>query len=312
MLKMLITEPVIPIERKGRDVRFVGGTEGGTEMLWVRAHDGADWSDWRAIPLTTQANAAPQLSISDASLSVGENVAASTLFTYSDAEGEAAVRYEFWDSGPDASSGYFAIDGVQQGEGMAIPLDAADLGLVMAVGGAEGGTEPLWVRASDGGDWSEWYMITLTTQPNSAPQLTLFDASLAVSAGVAASTLFTYSDAEGDPAVRYEFWDSGPAASSGYFAIDGVQQGEGMAIPVDAADLGLVTVVGGSEGGTETLWVRANDGAGWGGWHMVALTTVPNAAPQLTLSDVSLSIDASVAASTLFTNSDAEGESAVR
>ncbi len=195
---------------------------------------------------------------------------------------------------------------------MAILVDAADLGRVTAVGGTEGGTEMLWVRAHDGADWSDWRAIPLTTQANAAPQLSISDASLSVGENVAASTLFTYSDAEGEAAVRYEFWDSGPDASSGYFAIDGVQQGEGMAIPLDAADLGLVTVVGGSEGGTETLWVRANDGAGWGGWHMVALTTVPNAAPQLTLSDVSLSIDASVAASTLFTNSDAEGESAVR
>ena len=109
---------------------------------------------------------------------------------------------------------------------------------------------------------------------NTPPVLTTSDVTLSVGGSVAAVSAFTYFDAENDPAVTYEFWDSGPAASSGYFAIGGVRQPEGMAIEVDAADLGQVTLVGGAVRGIEDLYVRANDGTDRGDWHLFTLTTL--------------------------------------
>ena len=62
---------------------------------------------------------------------------------------------------------------------MAIPVDAADLGLVTVVGGAEEGTEPLWMRAHDGTDWSVWEMFTLTTTGFLPAQETIATSNLA-------------------------------------------------------------------------------------------------------------------------------------
>jgi hypothetical protein len=107
-----------------------------------------------------------------------------------------------------------------------------------------------------------------------APIATAANASVGTEFSVAASSLFSINDADGDAITRYEFWDDGGTAPvSGHFAIDGVAQASGVAIPVDAADLGHVTYVGGENPGSETVWVRAADAAGFGPWQSWTMNT---------------------------------------
>ncbi|MBL8378977.1 MAG: hypothetical protein JNM79_13995 [Burkholderiales bacterium] len=68
---------------------------------------------------------------------------------------------------------------------------------------------------------------------------------------------------DGDAISSYEFWDS---AGAGYFAINGVAQAAGQAIPVTGTGLGNLRYVGAPSPQSETLWVRANDGQAWSPW----------------------------------------------
>jgi hypothetical protein len=101
---------------------------------------------------------------------------------------------------------------------------------------------------------------------------------LLINNAVAASSLFSVSDADSDAIVQYEFWDD--VAGGGTFALNGVALGNNP-IPVSAAQLADLEYAAGATPGTEQVWVRASDGIGWGAWKAWNMTRlhIPNAAP---------------------------------
>jgi hypothetical protein len=78
----------------------------------------------------------------------------------------------------------------------------------------------------------------------------------------AASSLFTASDPDGDAITQYDFWDTG--SGGGRFLVNGVTQPTNGDIYVNASQLAQTTYQSGN--GTDTLWVRANDGTQWSAW----------------------------------------------
>ena len=60
----------------------------------------------------------------------------------------------------------------------------------------------------------------------------------------------TYTDADGSPAVKYQFWDSGTSAASGYFwTPTNVHWAANTTIEVAASDISDVWLRAGSSGG---------------------------------------------------------------
>ena len=285
--------------------RYVGGDVPGSETVWVRAYDGADWSAWKSWSMATQGSA-PVVSAANRSVHVNQSVAASALFSVSDADSDTMVRYEFWDSGAGGSTGHFVIGTAAQASNQSIAVQAADLLQLTYVGGSAAGSETLWVRADDGTGFGAWVSWTMGTG-NNAPMVSAANASVVKGQGIAASTLFSVSDAEADAVTQYEFWDSGSAAGSGHFTVNGTTRPANTSISVPAANLSQVNYVGGSAGGAETVWVRASDGTDWSDWKSWTVTT-QNHLPVLSAADATLQRNESVAASTLFGVSDADGD----
>jgi hypothetical protein len=95
------------------------------------------------------------------------------------------------------------------------------------------------------------------------PVVTPTSSTIAASPGqvLAASSLFTASDPDGDAITQYDFWDTG---GGGHFLVNGVTQPTNGDIIVTAAQLAQTTYQSGS--GTDTLWVSANDGTQWSAW----------------------------------------------
>jgi Ca2+-binding RTX toxin-like protein len=101
------------------------------------------------------------VSAAHAGILAGEALSASMFFGVTDADGDAPVSYEFWDDVN--GGGYWSLEGAQQASAQAIPVAAAQLAALDYVGGANPGTEQVWVRASDGmawGAWKNWLMST--------------------------------------------------------------------------------------------------------------------------------------------------------
>lgn len=136
----------------------------GTETMWVRAFDGNDWSDWDAFTFTSAGNNPPVASIADHQLTNNQSARVQDWLSYSDAEGNAATQYQFWDGGTGSKSGYFSMpDTGRQAAGAAFTVAAEDLADLVIRGGKADGSETMWVRAFDGNDWSAWDPFTLTT-----------------------------------------------------------------------------------------------------------------------------------------------------
>ena len=236
----------------------------GTDDLWVRASDGISWSAWKAFHVAAPVNNAPVVVAADPiHVAHGANALASSLFSVSDVDGDTVARYQFWDSTADAASGHWMVNGVAQATGVAIDVAASQLGQTTFQSGS--GTDDLWVRASDGIEWSAWKAFHVAAPVNNAPVVVVADSiHFPQGANALASLLFSVSDADGDTITRYQFWDSTADAASGSWMVNGVAQATGVAIDVTAAQLGQTRFQAGS--GNDDLWVRASDGIEWGAW----------------------------------------------
>ena len=84
--------------------------------------------------------------------SQGQSFAASSLFTASDPDGDAITQYDLWDTG--VGGGHFTVSGVAQPSHQDIYVYASQLEQTTYQSGT--GTDTLWVRASDGMEWSHW------------------------------------------------------------------------------------------------------------------------------------------------------------
>src|SRR5262249_60544563 len=79
---------------------------------------------------------------------------------------------------------------------------------------------------------------------------------------VAASSLFTATDPDGDAITGYSFWNTG--AGGGRFLLNGVALGINQRIDITAAQLGQLTYQAGSA--TDMLWLMESDCTLSSGW----------------------------------------------
>jgi Ca2+-binding RTX toxin-like protein len=148
---------------------------------------------------------------------------------------------------------------------------------------------------------------------NHSPVVTTQNVSVSVGQSIVASTMVSsVTDQDGDSITQYAFWDS--SSGGGYFTVNGSAQASGQWIYVSAANLGTVRYVGGAAAGNETLFVIANDGKDWSSVapSLIATTTSApiNHAPLVSVHDVTVGINQSIAASSLITSvSDEDGDS---
>jgi hypothetical protein len=119
------------------------------------ATNGATIADASAIGSITNddVNRAPTMTSSNVTLAAGVSVAVSSIFAGQDLDGNSTItKYALWDAG--SGGGFVTVNGVAQASGQWIQIDAANLGNVRYVGGANGGVETLWATAFDGNKWS--------------------------------------------------------------------------------------------------------------------------------------------------------------
>ncbi|WP_373011789.1 hypothetical protein, partial [Bradyrhizobium sp.] len=236
----------------------------GSDDLWARAFDGITWGAWKEFHVTAPIDQGPVASASDVTATHGQDIAASNLFTVSDADGDTITAYQLWDSTSDPASGHWVVGGVAQAAGIAINVSPAQLTSTSFQSGS--GSDDLWVRANDGFTWGAWKEFHVNAPLDHAPVVTAADFHATVlNQNVAATSLFSVADADGDSITQYQVWDSTSSAGSGHWSIGGVAQPASTAINVSPAQLAGTTFQGGTV--TDDLWVRANDGMMWSAWQ---------------------------------------------
>ncbi|KRP85333.1 hypothetical protein AOQ73_39135 [Bradyrhizobium pachyrhizi] len=190
-------------------------------------------------------------------------IAAASLFSVSDADSDTITKYQFWDSTSDSTSGHFDVAGTAQGTNQNIDVSAAQLASTTFQSGS--GSDDLWVRAFDGLAWSAWKEFHVNAPVNHAPVVAAPNYAASHNQTIAASSLFSVSDSDGDSMSTFRFWDSTTDASSGHFVVNGVSKGTNQNIDVTAAQLASTTFQSGAV--ADDLWVQVYDGFAWSAWQ---------------------------------------------
>jgi hypothetical protein len=135
----------------------------GTDTLWVRVSDGSQWSAWsQAFSVTAPIDTGPVVtSVSNINTTSGQTFAVSNLSTTADPFNDPIEQYDFWDTG--AGGGHFALNGQSLGASQENIVSAVQLGHTSYVSGS--GTDTLWVRVSEGGQWSPWSQSFTVSDP---------------------------------------------------------------------------------------------------------------------------------------------------
>ena len=251
---------------------FVAGALGTIDDLGVMVFDGYDYSGNTSFsPIhVTPVNHAPVVTVPQVNVGAhtGQTLAASSLFSVSDADNDA-LTYFIYDWNPAPDSGHFVVNGAVVPAQMVIGLTTADLAHTSFVAGSAGATDDLGVMAFDGHDYSgntSFNPIHVTGGVNHAPAVTVASVNATASPGqvLAASDLFSVSDADND-ALIYFLYDWSPAANSGHFEVNGAVVPAQTVIGLTAADLAHTTFVAGALGVTDELGVMAFDGFDYSG-----------------------------------------------
>jgi hypothetical protein len=272
----------------------------GTDHLWVRTGDGLEWGAWQDFFVTAPTDSVPVVTPAATNYTAthGQDIAASSLFSVSDADNDTIIAYQFWDSTADPTSGYWVVGGVAQLAGRAIDVTPAQLAGATFQSGS--GSDDLWIRASDGIAWSAWTEFHVNAPIDLGPTVSVANLNASHGLSFAGSALFSnYTDPFASPATQYDFWDTG--SGGGHFVLNGTALGAGQHDVITAAQLAQLSYQSGS--GADTLWVRANDGTVWGAWSNGFTVTAPiDTGPTLSVANLNASHGQSFAGSSLFSN----------
>ena len=241
----------------------------GADTLWVQAYNGTQWSAWsNAFTVTGPIDSGPVETVSNLTATHDQSIAASSLFSYSNPYGNAATEYDFWDAG--TGGGHFVLGSIPA-LGTALPanqdniVSAAQLSNLTYEAGS--GADTLWVRANDGTTWGTWSpAFTVTAPVDTGPVVTPTNADISSFAGQTfnVNSLIAYSDPFGSTATEYDVWNAGTGGGEFLFKGTPLPANQDNIIPAWQLWGGDVSYKVGS--GSDTLWIKANDGTTWGAW----------------------------------------------
>jgi hypothetical protein len=252
---------------------FVAGAAGSSSDLNVAAYDGRVYSGWGEVHV--HVNHAPVLTAPSADITAnpGQVLQASSLFSASDADGDALTFY-FEDDTAAANSGYFMLNGTPQAQGAGFGVNAAQLATVTFVTGSVNDNLSMQL-ADDKGAVSA--SIGFHLHVNHAPAVGLLDSSaLVANSGqvMQASSLFHATDADGDP-LSYLIYDNTISSGGGHFMLNGVAVQSDVGVSLTAAQFAQLTFVAGAAESSSDLNVAAYDGRSYSDWGEIHIAVAP-------------------------------------
>jgi len=170
-----------------------------------------------AAELTITLDRPPVVTVANVDLTTGHpSVAASSLFTASDPDGNQITTYAFMDTGP----GYFVLNGVEQPNDQEIDVTSAQFSQLTYQSVAQT-TDTLQVRVNDGTLWSNWENFTVTSPSTSASTVIQVDGSTSLTE--VGNNYFLVDSSGHGPALQYNGADV-VAGEFGYWVPIGAVQ----------------------------------------------------------------------------------------
>lgn len=248
------------------------------DQVEFRSNDGLQWGAWTTSTVSPGVETPPTVVVSNLTAAHGQSFPASALLAVSVVSGEAVAAYGFFNTG--AGGGRFVLNGVTQPINHDIDVTAAQLSQLAYQSGS--GADILWVRASDGTQWSAWSSsFTVTAPITRLPSLTMTsDGTASRGQTVALSTLVTIADPDQVGFSKLELYDTNGTAAGGQFVINGVVQTGGHVIDVALADVANAVFDAGTLGGTDMLYAQLLQSNGQvSGWKQFTVNAPVDTGP---------------------------------
>ena len=158
-----------------------------------------------------------------------------------DADGDPVVTYRFTDANAAAGSFYMEVGNTSYAQGATVDVAAANLSNFWIHSATGNKTDALTVQVYDGYAWSAAQNISIVTHgPNHAPVVSATTTSFGLSQAVAASSIFSVADADGDAMTQYQITDTTVGGST--LLLNGVAQAANTPITVSAANLSQLQI----------------------------------------------------------------------
>jgi hypothetical protein len=246
-------------------LRFFGGVVPTVDAIAIQVSDGKFWSTQAFGEVRTiRPNLfAPTATGFNGQVLAFEAVKIQDFIRATDPENDIRT-IRFIDRQNNPNSGFFSINGVKQDQAKWFEVNVNQLELINYHGGQNGQAEFVAFQVYDGRFWSNVANFTMQTIPNNArPVVVAPDVDLKSGQVIQVANWITYSDADGNTAKRYRFYDTGSRADGGFFSVDGVQQTANTWFEVSASDLAKVRYHGSDTADFEKFRVMAFDGRHW-------------------------------------------------
>jgi hypothetical protein len=275
-------------------LQYVGATFGpDSEFIGIQANDGG-WSQPVDIPILTDAR--PTAVGIDASILEAYSLDIAPLVSGFDSSGNTPDFYQLTDLRTNINGGYFEFQGSRLPSGQFVRVAAADIDDLKYIGGAFGEqNEDIRLQVVVGGVLSDPTFFNITTLENQhRPVVNAFDVNSVVGSVIDIASMFSWTDADGIPPTELSeirFFDTGVAADSGFFTINGVRQDAGVWIPVsaDLVNAGLVNYNVSNRTDSELYRITVNDGRFVSSLDTGAISAIAN--PVLTPTQNDFSVD---------------------
>ncbi|MBL8891711.1 MAG: M10 family metallopeptidase [Planctomycetaceae bacterium] len=246
-------------------LRFFGGVIPTIDTIAMQVYDGKFWSTQAFADINTiRANLFPPTAQGfNGQVLAFESVKIRDFIRATDPENDIRTL-RFIDRQNNVNSGFFSINGVQQEQGKWFEIAVNQLDSVNYHGGRNGQAEFVGFQAWDGRFWSNIGNFTMQTIPNIArPVVSAPDVVLKSGQVIQVSNWITYSDADGNTAKRYRFYDTGNSATGGYFSLNGIRQAANAWFEVEAKDLNKLNYHASEFADFERFRVNVFDGLHW-------------------------------------------------
>ena len=153
---------------------YVGGRFAQTENIAIQVFDGEFRSEVVDVAVTTLANQfRPEVNAFNVNTRLGATISGESLVTFSDEDGNTPRVFGFLDTGLEANSGFFTVNGVRQEAGTFFQVQGSQLSTVEYQVSEFASSEVYRVFASDGRFSSEIESATVSAIPR--PSLVVED-----------------------------------------------------------------------------------------------------------------------------------------
>ena len=219
------------------NLEYVGASFGpDSEQIGIQVQDQGGFS--QPFDITILTDARPTAVGIDGSILEAYALDVAPLVSGTNSSGAPAQSFRLTDTSSNVNGGFFEFQGTRLPSGQFFEVSAAEIDDLKYIGGAFGPqTETIRLQTVVEGVLSDPTFFELTTLENQfAPVVNAFDVSSRVGSVIDFASMFSWTDADGVPPTELSevrIFDTGTAADSGFFTINGVRQQAGVFIPVD-------------------------------------------------------------------------------